>query len=313
MTKPNLGALEIVDLRDIWKDEARDFSPWLAQPEHLALLGQTIGLELELSEQEAAVGDFAADLLCKSIADDTWVLIENQIEKTDHRHLGQILTYAAGLDAKTIIWIAARFTDEHRAAFDWLNDHTNEDVSFFGLEVEIWKIGDSLPAPKFNIVSKPNDWSRNVKTTATAGEMTDTKRRQLEFWREYKSWAEETQGLRLQDARPQHWLLMTIGRTGFHVSAIITSEKPELRVELTLNSSQAKQQFVALEKHKESVQARVDLPLQWVSSEGTKSAKVYVRQSGDFADQAQRKNHFEWLAKYMKIFRNVFSPLVKQI
>lgn len=312
MNATNLGRLQVVDLREVWNDEAKDFTPWLALQPHLDLLGESIGLELELSEQEAAVGDFAADLLCKNIADDTWVLIENQIEKTDHRHLGQILTYAAGLDAKTIVWVSARFTEEHRAALDWLNEHTSDDVSFFGLEVEVWRIGDSLPAPKFNVVCKPNDWSRNVKYTATTAEMTETKRRQLEFWREFKIWAEDTQGLKVQDARPQHWLIMTIGKAGFHVSGIISSE-PEIRVELNLNSADAKQQFAALEKQRDSIQSRIDLPLYWVNDEGTKSAKVFVSQSGDFTDAAQRKDQFQWLAKYMKAFRDVFAPLVKQL
>lgn len=312
MNTLSLGRLEVVDLRSVWKDEARDFTPWLGQEPHLALLGESIALELELSEQEAPVGDFAADLLCKNIADDTWVLIENQIERTDHRHLGQILTYAAGLDAKTIVWIAARFTEEHRAALDWLNEHTSDDVSFFGLEVEVWRIGESPPAPKFNVVCKPNDWSRNVKYTATAVEMTDTKRRQLEFWREFKTWAEESQGLRVQDARPQHWLIMTIGRAGFHVSAIISTE-PEIRVELNLNSPHAKQQFAVLEKQRDDIQARIDLPLYWANEENTKSAKVYVSQASDFTDMARRKEQFQWLAKYMKLFRDTFAPIVRQL
>jgi hypothetical protein len=156
----SLGRLEKVDLRDIWTTEATDFTPWLARQENLAVLGETLGIELELEAQERAVGPFRADILCKDIGTDRWVLIENQLERTDHVHLGQLLTYASGLEAVTIIWIAARFTEEHRSTLDWLNRITDESFRFFGLEVELWRIGTSAAAPKFNIVSKPSACDR---------------------------------------------------------------------------------------------------------------------------------------------------------
>lgn len=158
MKNTPLGKLEKVELREAWVTEAGDFTPWLAQPENIQLLGETIGLEdLELAGQEQAVGPFRADIVCHATTDNSLVLIENQLERTDHNHLGQLMTYAAGLQAVTIIWVAAHFTDEHRAALDWLNDITDDTFNFFGLEVELWKIGDSSPAPKFNVVSQPND------------------------------------------------------------------------------------------------------------------------------------------------------------
>jgi hypothetical protein len=162
----NLGKLEKVDLRKVWADEAGVFTPWLAQEENIKLLGDTIGIELKVEAQEKPVGPFSADILCKDTVNNQWVLIENQLERTDHTHLGQLMTYAAGLDAVTIIWIAQRFTDEHRAAMDWLNEITEEDIVFFGLEIELWQISGSPVAPKFNIISKPNEWSKTIKRTA---------------------------------------------------------------------------------------------------------------------------------------------------
>ena len=158
MTVQTMGRLERVELRDIWASEATSFTPWLARPENLAVLGEALNIDLELEAQERAVGPFRADILCKDTDKDRWVLIENQLERTDHTHLGQLLTYASGLDAVTIVWIAARFTEEHRSTLDWLNKITNESFRFFGLEVELWKIGNSPAAPKFNVVSKPNEW-----------------------------------------------------------------------------------------------------------------------------------------------------------
>ena len=139
----------------------RRFYPWLAKEENLSLLGETIGIELELESQEKDVGPFRADILCKDTATDNWVLIENQLERTDHTHLGQLLTYAAGLNAVTIVWIAERFTAEHRAALDWLNEKTDEKINFFGLEIELWQIGDSPIAP--NLILSVNPMTGSVR------------------------------------------------------------------------------------------------------------------------------------------------------
>src|SRR5438874_2064357 len=166
MTAISLGRLEKVDLRTVWTNEAGDFTPWLGREENLRLLGDAIDIELEPEAQEKYVGPFRADLLCKDAATGDWVLIENQLERTDHTHLGQLLTYAAGLQAVTIVWVAERFTDEHRATLDWLNEITDDQINFFGLEIELWRIADSPVAPKFNIVSQPNDWSRSVLAAA---------------------------------------------------------------------------------------------------------------------------------------------------
>ena len=132
-----LGRIDAVDLREVWTSEDKHFTPWLAQPENLELLGDALGIDLQLEAQEKDVGPFRADLLCKNTAEeDSWVVIENQIEKTDHKHLGQLLTYASGLQAKTVVWISAEFSEEHRAAIDWLNRIANRSVQFFGIEVE---------------------------------------------------------------------------------------------------------------------------------------------------------------------------------
>ena len=177
--KTELGRLERVDLRKEWITEAQDFTPWLAQPENLAVLSQTLNMDLETAGQEESVGPFRADILCRNTLDDSWALIENQLERTDHTHLGQLLTYAAGLQTVTVIWVAATFTDEHRAALDWLNDITDERFRFFGLEIELWRIGDSPAAPKFNIVSHPNQWTRSVSQASRHRRFTDLAERNL--------------------------------------------------------------------------------------------------------------------------------------
>ena len=180
-----LGRLESVELREIWASESSDFTPWLAREENLWVLGETLNIELELQARETSVGPFRADILCRDTVTDEWVLIENQLERTNHLHLGQLLTYASGLEAVTVVWIAARFNEEHRATLDWLNAITQERFRFFGLEVELWRIGESAPAPKFNVVSKPNDWSASVATgsrSLDSGELSEVRTMQLEYW-----------------------------------------------------------------------------------------------------------------------------------
>ena len=194
--------------------------------------GEALGIDLELEAQEKAVGPFRADILCKDIGTDHWVLIENQLERTDHSHLGQLLTYASGLEAVTVVWIAARFTEEHRATLDWLNKITNESFRFFGLEVELWRIGNSPAAPKFNIVSKPNDWSQSVAQAARAiddAELSETRIAQREYWAALNPVLAAAGGpvSGNRKPQPQSWMAYGIGRSGFNLGA--TMIRPRIK------------------------------------------------------------------------------------
>ena len=219
---PPLGRLTKVDLRQAWISEPGDFTPWLAQPENIVLLGEAIGIELEVESQEKSVGPFRADILCRDTTDRHYVLIENQLERTDHTHLGQLLTYAAGLDAVTIVWVAGRFTDEHRAALDWLNRATTTGFNFFGLEVELWQIGNSPYAPKFNVVSQPNDWSRTVRDqAAAAGQMSSNEQLHFDFWTQFREFLGRQWQRSPGDPTVQgsYWTNASVGRTNFYLSA----------------------------------------------------------------------------------------------
>lgn len=317
MNTKSLGRLQRVDLREIWSNESSGFTPWLAQPENLKLLGETIGMELEYEAQEKEVGPFRADILCKDTANDSWVLIENQLERTDHSHLGQLLTYAAGLEAVTIVWIAERFTEEHRATLDWLNERTDEKINFFGLEVELWRIGDSPVAPKFNIVSKPNDWTRSVQRAAE-GEITEHKRVQLQFWTAFRDYMEEKSTIRCQKPSPQHWMNHSIGRSGFHLSSVASmwnsetnTNNPEIRVELVLTSKDAKQNFMTLEQKRAEIERAIVVPLTWHNPEGKNMCRIYTRTNANFLDPKLWPQQHEWLREKLEIFHKVFAPIVK--
>ena len=164
MTIPELGKLEEVDLRQAWPHEARSFTPWLS--ENIDMLSSVIGIPLELEGQEVAVEQFSADILARNPRDDSRVLIENQLEQSDHGHIGQIMTYLAGLDVNTVIWIAAGFREPHLSAIRWLNDHTIEPFAFFAIKLSIVRIADSPMAPVFEVVVKPNTWERQLQSIA---------------------------------------------------------------------------------------------------------------------------------------------------
>lgn len=324
MSTPALGRLEKVDLRAAWVSESSDFTPWLAQAENLKLLGETIDLDLELEAQERAVGPFSADILCRDTAsDDHWVLIENQLERTDHKHLGQLLTYAAGLKAATIVWIAERFTEEHRAALDWLNEITGERFAFFGLELELWRIGNSPPAPKFNIVSKPNDWARTIQssTTASGGELPEIKQIQLQFWIAFKNYMEQKRSfVRCQKPSPQHWMVHPIGRSGFQLDSIASSwssetgtADPVIRAELSMGDKHAKIYFTMLSAQKDAIERDFGQPLVWHNPQDRRACKIYVRQPADFTNPEKWAEQHEWLRVNLEKLHRVFANRVKQL
>lgn len=318
MSGPALGRLEKVDLRTAWASESSGFTPWLALPENLSLLGETIGISLECEAQEKYVGPFRADILCKDTVTDSWVLIENQLERTDHSHLGQLITYAAGLDAVIIIWIAQRFTEEHRAALDWLNQRTDADIRIFGLEIELWRIGDSTPAPKFNIVSKPNDWSRDVKHIT---DQSDLQQLQLRFWTAFKQSLEaRSSPVRLTRRLNSHVIHYTLGRSGIHLASVISrsdletgANQPHVRADLILNGPTAREQFDALHADREAIEATLGFPVAWLPGHDAARCRVSSSLQSDYTVEANWPQQHQWLAGRLEAMQRVFTPRVQTL
>ncbi len=301
MCGETLGRLEKVDLRDVWTSEASDFTPWLAREENLSVLADTLGLELELEAEEKAVGPFRADILCRDTGSNAWVLIENQLERTDHNHLGQLLTYASGLQAVTIIWIASRFTEEHRSTLDWLNRITDTGFHFFGLEVELWRIGESSPAPKFNIVSKPNDWSRSVAQAARAmdeGEPTETRVVQEAYWRELHVALNNANGPVPGNRLPQQksWMSYPIGRNKFRLGAAMLRRARQIRVQLLISGSNTVAYFGLLNREKSQIEQELGYSLVWELKFDRQRQRIAIYDNADTSDKADWPRQHDWLA-----------------
>lgn len=179
-TKAALGSLETADLREAWNHEAHDFTPWLA--ENLDRLGSELGVELEKEATEMHVGPYRADIVARTRTDDSRVLIENQLEEANMQHLGQLLAYLAGLEAKIVVWIARGFDEAHRSAVRWLNDHTVAPYAFFAVRVRVVRIGNSPLAPVFEILERPSNWDRSVRETATREGLSEVGQFRRDFW-----------------------------------------------------------------------------------------------------------------------------------
>lgn len=313
MPKEPLGRLQSVELRDAWENEAGDFTPWLAREENLKLLGDTIGVELEAQAVEKEVGPFRADILCKDTANGHWVLIENQLEKTDHNHLGQLLTYAAGLDAVIIVWVAKQFTEEHRAALDWLNRETGDNVNLFGLEIELWKIGNSPVAPKFNVVVKPNEWTKGEP--GPKPELRETQRLYLDFWTAFRQYLEDSEAaIRSGKPAPQHWANYSIGRTGFGMTAAISATQKSMAVQLVISGDDRLAHFHLLMAEQNEIEDRLGRDIEWRELPEKKESHIRVTfEDCDPANRADWSHQHELIRTALEKFQDVFRDRVKHL
>lgn len=321
MSVPKLGKLERIEsLKEIWEHEATSFTPWLAQEENIELLAQAIGRdELIVEAQEKSVGPFRADILCKDPSTDTYVLIENQLERTDHGHLGQLLTYAAGLGACTIVWIAKTFTSEHRAALDWLNEITDERFHFFGLEIEVWRIGNSVAAPKFNVTSKPNDWTRQVQEAAKEVESQRWTDRDLllrDFWTELRHDLERNRcQVKTQKPLPQGWTNAALGRSGVYLVAVARPKKGSMGVHVVLHGPNRLHFFDQLVADQEIIERETGFAMEWLKMEDDKQEShiKVTTQTGDLVDRKKWPELIKWMREHLERMHAVFRPRVRSM
>lgn len=305
-----LGKIKEVPLRTIWKNEAQDFTPWLA--ENINELGAALGLELEFEDKEVSVGPYSADILAKDTGTGQFVVIENQLEKTNHDHLGKCVTYSAILDASAVIWVASKFTEEHKKALDWLNDHTTDTISFYGVQIELIKIDDSKPAIQFNIQSSPNEVVRQAIKRKEQGELTEARKIQLEFWTRFRE-ALLAKGKisSVQTPRPQYWFDIALGKSGIHLSNTFNTYEGKVSVRVYLSHKQADEWLPYFESHKEIIESEIGDKLEWNPNPENKDKVIILSKDIDQDNKENWNEAIDWLVQKSLIFKKIFSSLIK--
>ena len=318
MPKLELDYLQPVKLGDVWENEPQDFTPWLAEEENLKQLGETLGMELELEGQELPVGSLRADILCRDTIDGSRVLIENQLTRTDHTHLGQILTYAAGLDARTVVWIAEEFREEHRAALDRLNEMTDENFQWFGIEIKVWQIGDSKGFPQFEILSKPNDWKRTTARRPGRATIADKDIQEKEkYWSKLREYLQEI-GSKIRIGKPDkggNFVFISIGRTGFRLKLLLSTAQNQISVvldmfDLKAAPTDAKTDFILLKQQRENIDPHFDEQLEW---EDDFNRVVLYKNDVDPMDETKWEEQHNWFASNLEKFNEGFRSRIKAL
>lgn len=312
-----IGTIEPVNLREVWPNEARDFTPWLAKDAGLVLLSETLGLQLDLDSIEKNVGPYKTDILAKIVDEDEdedhFIVIENQLAQTDHDHLGKLITYAAGHGAVGVVWIAENFTDEHRQAIDWLNENMT-DTDFFALEIKLFKIGDSAPAPQFKIISSPNEWAKKVKSTH-GREYSDLQMDQLHYWEELRGYALDKSSLVRLSQKPhaQHWYTIAIGRSGFELSITVNTREKRIGCEIYISHPKSKSAFDQLMKQKEDIEKELGFSLEWQRLEEKKACRVAFYNKGSIEDPVGREAAIQWHLDKIQDFYRVFNTRIQNL
>ena len=311
MSMLELGRLEEVNVRELWIHEQYDFSNWLAKEENMELLNEVLGLTLVDIEKEVFVGAYRCDLVAKDETSGQNVIIENQLEASNHDHLGKIVTYASGLDANVIVWIVKEAREEHRSAIEWLNNNTNKNLNFFLIEIHAYRIGNSLYAPKFEIVEKPNDFIKNAKIQTGSEELNKSQSERLVFWTRFNDIVSERgKPFNLRKATTDHWYDVAIGVSGVLVE--ITLVNKEGCVGIALYIIDDKELFDSLNEKKIEIESKLGFELDWQRLDGKKASRIIYRIPGlNFDDHSNYDSLMNDIIDKVILFVKVFKKYVK--
>ncbi|MEE1125583.1 MAG: DUF4268 domain-containing protein [Acutalibacteraceae bacterium] len=301
----NLGRLqEISDLRKVWVHEALNFTPWVA--ENIELLGDAVGLDISVEEIESSVGDFNVDIYASETGTDRKIIIENQLEDTDHDHLGKLITYAAGKGADVIIWIVKHAREEHKAAIEWLNNHTDEKIGFFLCEIKLFQIGDSKIAPSFSVVEKPNNWAKEIKkTTAT----NPTKQHRMEYWQAFNDYAFKDRDFaklfNMRKPTTDHWMSFSIGSSACCIGVTQIQKRSAIGVELYINDD--KELFKNLFLHKTEIETDMGMLLDWRELPERKASRILVEKNVQLGNREKWTEQFVYIMDVLIKMKKAFK------
>ncbi len=268
-----IGKLEEVDIRELWKHEQYDFSEWLSKKENIENLNDILGLTLVDISKETYVGSYRCDLFAKDETTGIKVIIENQLEMSNHDHLGKIITYASGLDARVIVWIVKEAREEHRSAIEWLNNNTNSNINFFLIEIHAYKIGNSDNAPMFQVIEQPNDFIKNNKSTNSNDTMNKSQSQRLEFWNQFNNFLiERGKPFNIRKATTDHWYNVAIGTSDAHIDITLVNKDSVIGIELYITNN--KELFDKLYQKKDEIEADLGLELDWRRLNNSKASRI---------------------------------------
>lgn len=309
--------LEAQDVREYWRNEEEDFTPWLERQlntEGTSDLEDVLELDVEVIQREKSVGRYSVDIYAETVDDGRGIIIENQLNTSDHDHLGKALAYAAGVDAEIIVWIAPTFNDEHRDAFQWLNENSRQEMNLFALRLEVWKIGDSAPAVRLNPVAEPSEWKEAVKRTGR--ELTETDELKEEFWTAFRNRVRDGDNpLSPRKPKPQHWYNNPIGKTGFALTFKMNTQENLLEMGLLIRDDD--DAYHALAEHKETIEAQFDTEIEWREPAETRAGKqrsqIVCTRKADITNQDSWDKYLDWLLTYGTQFHDEFYDRVRAL
>ena len=305
-----LGRITKMNPRNIWAHEALDFTQWLVREENISVLCQELQINITNVRAEASAGRYYVDIVGDEIESNRKVVIENQLESTDHKHLGQLLTYASAFDASIIVWLVTDYAEEHRQAIDWFNHNMPESISFFLVQIEVYKIGDSDPAPKFNIICEPNNWSKTVKKSSKGDDVSDLKLLQKEFWEGLRSLgaslsSKVTFG---RAPRAQHWYDVSIGTSRCHLALTINSQKKYVACEVYIRDDLAL--YATFLENRTSIETAVGSELEWMELPTATASRIKLALSCDPKNKENWLDYHQWLVTTVEKFSSAFTPHV---
>jgi len=305
-----LARITKVNPREVWKHEALDFTRWLAKEENISVLCEELEINLENVKPEAAAGRYNVDLVADDIDTKRKVIIENQLEPTDHKHLGQLLTYASAYDASIIIWVVTDYTEEHRQAIDWFNRNISENISFFLVQIEVYKIGESDPAPKFNIICEPNNWGKAVKKSGTGDAVSATKLLQMEFWEGLKAYAStrSTKVTFSHAPQPKHWFNISMGTSRCHIALTLNTQKSYIGCEIYIRND--KSLYDTFYKNKDKIEASIGSELEWMELPDASASRILITLKTNPKDRKSWNDSFDWCTRTVELFNNTFRIFI---
>lgn len=292
-----LGKLEKIELREVWRHEALDFTRWLARKENIALLSKEIGIDIEVIETEMSVGRYNVDIYARDTESNKKIVIENQLENTNHDHLGKMLVYAAGLDADIAIWIVKDVNEEHKQAVEWLNDNSFEKINIFLVKVELWQIDNSPIAPKFQVICEPNNWAKVLKQQSKEN-VSDLELKQMEYWQGFVDYAKSKDKTYISQ-RPSiyNWYVIRIGSSDYKIKLVHSVNSDMIRCQLEIFNDEI---YKKLEQYRTEIDNKIN-GLEWEYLEDRKVNRISCNNSSK--DNA---SSYVWLLDMVDRFKEVF-------